>query len=234
MFSFPDARKAHNRLRWIGKTQKMAGTSGNCGSYRVHLPCALSPTQNEPKEPKGSQINPHLDHETAADILLEEAAYRCFDLARTNLAHLSPNRATHLKSPKNQTRCFSGHPNLSAFLFKGVSDSPENSCVFGVSLFVGGGGGGVLFNRMQQEDKPIVILNDDSTQHTYLEKERTRMEEEMTRMKSSPPEQQCSHSGSGGLSLCVSVPETTRLRSSIRTSSPLPSLQVAAKRSFFS
>ncbi len=37
MFSFPDARKAHNRLRWIGKTRKMAGTSGNPfnGSYRV-------------------------------------------------------------------------------------------------------------------------------------------------------------------------------------------------------
>ncbi len=29
MFSFPDARKAHNQLRWIGKTQKMVGTSGN-------------------------------------------------------------------------------------------------------------------------------------------------------------------------------------------------------------
>ncbi len=37
MFSFPDARKVHNRLRWIGKTRKMAGTSGNSfyGSYRV-------------------------------------------------------------------------------------------------------------------------------------------------------------------------------------------------------
>ncbi len=29
MFSFLDTRKAHNRLRWIGKTQKMVGTSGN-------------------------------------------------------------------------------------------------------------------------------------------------------------------------------------------------------------
>ncbi len=65
------------------------------------LPCALSPTQSEPKEPKRSQINPHLDHETAVHILLEDAAYRCFDLAHTDLAHLSPNRATHLKSPKN-------------------------------------------------------------------------------------------------------------------------------------
>ena len=64
------------------------------------LPRALSPTQNEPKEPKRSQINPHLDHETAVHILLEEAACRCFDLACTDLAHLSPNRATHLKSPK--------------------------------------------------------------------------------------------------------------------------------------
>ncbi len=29
MLSFPDARKTHNRLRWIGKTQKMVGTSKN-------------------------------------------------------------------------------------------------------------------------------------------------------------------------------------------------------------
>ena len=29
------------------------------------LPYALSPTQSEPKEPKSSQINPHLNHETA-------------------------------------------------------------------------------------------------------------------------------------------------------------------------
>ncbi len=38
MFSFLDARKAHNRLRWISETWKMAGTSGNSfsGSYRVH------------------------------------------------------------------------------------------------------------------------------------------------------------------------------------------------------
>ncbi len=65
------------------------------------FPHALSPTQNEPKEPKRSEIIPHLDHETAVHILLEEAAYRCFDLAHTDLAQLSPNRATHLKSPKN-------------------------------------------------------------------------------------------------------------------------------------
>ncbi len=75
------------------------------------LPCTLSPTQNEPKEPKRSQINPHLDHETAVHILLEEAAYRCFDLACTDLAHLSPNRATHLKSPKNKSfRCEAKDP----------------------------------------------------------------------------------------------------------------------------
>ncbi len=38
MFSFSDARKAHNRLGWISRTRKMAGTSGNSvnGSYRVH------------------------------------------------------------------------------------------------------------------------------------------------------------------------------------------------------
>ncbi len=33
--------------------------------------------------------------------LLEDAAYRCFDLACTDLTHLSPNCAAHLKSPKN-------------------------------------------------------------------------------------------------------------------------------------
>ncbi len=66
------------------------------------LPRALSLIQNEPKEPKRSQINPHLDYKTAVYILLEDAAYRCFDLARTDLAHLSPNRATHLKSPKKK------------------------------------------------------------------------------------------------------------------------------------
>ncbi len=64
------------------------------------FPHTLSLTQNKPKEPKRSQINPHLDHETAVHILLEDAAYRCFDLACANLAHLSPNCATHLKSPK--------------------------------------------------------------------------------------------------------------------------------------
>ncbi len=37
---------------------------------------ALSPTQNELKEPKRSQINPDLDCETAVDILLENPAYR--------------------------------------------------------------------------------------------------------------------------------------------------------------
>ncbi len=76
------------------KTQKF--------KFDKFLPRALSTTQNEPKEPKRSQINPHFDHETAVHILLEEAAYRCFDLAHTDLAHLSPNRATHLKWPKNE------------------------------------------------------------------------------------------------------------------------------------
>ncbi len=50
----------------------------------MHYP---QPKMN-PKSPK--------DHETAVRILMEG-----FDLACTDLAHLSPNRATHLKSPKN-------------------------------------------------------------------------------------------------------------------------------------
>ncbi len=63
----------------------------------------LSLTQNEPEEPKRSWTDPHLDYQTAVHILLEDAACRCFDLACTNLAHLSLNRATHLKSPKNSS-----------------------------------------------------------------------------------------------------------------------------------
>ena len=78
----------------ISETQKF--------KFDKFLPHALSLTQNEPKEPERSQMNPHLDHETAVHILLEDAAYRCFDLARTDLAHLSPNRTTHLKSPKKR------------------------------------------------------------------------------------------------------------------------------------
>ncbi len=37
-------------------------------------------------------------------LLLEDTACRCFDLARTDLAHLSPNQATHLKSPERRIR----------------------------------------------------------------------------------------------------------------------------------
>ncbi len=85
-------------LTW--ETQKL--------KFDKFLPCTLSPTQNEPKEPKRSQINPHLDYETAVHILLEDAACRCFDLAHTDLAHLSPNRTTHLKSPKKQHQVVSG------------------------------------------------------------------------------------------------------------------------------
>ncbi len=61
------------------------------------LPCALFPTQNEPKEPKRSKINSHLDHETAVDILLEDAACRCFDLAHTDLAQIVQPISNHLK-----------------------------------------------------------------------------------------------------------------------------------------
>ncbi len=74
--------------------------------FNKFLPHALSPTQNEPEEPKRSQIDPHLDDRTAVHILLEDAACRCFDLACTDLAHLSPNCATHLKSPKKDSPIF--------------------------------------------------------------------------------------------------------------------------------
>ncbi len=42
MFSFLDTRKARNRLRWIGKTQKMVGTSGN--SFMALTAYSLAPT----------------------------------------------------------------------------------------------------------------------------------------------------------------------------------------------
>ncbi len=71
-------------------------------SFLTHYPQPKM-NQKSPKEPKWSQINPHLNHETAVHILLEDAAYRCFYLAGTDLAHLNPNRATHLKSPKNKS-----------------------------------------------------------------------------------------------------------------------------------
>ncbi len=90
--------------------------------FEKFLPHALSPTQNEPKQPKRSQINPHLDHETAVDVLLEEAAYRCFDLAHTDLAHLSPNRATHLKSPKNKHGMWIVSQQMSLLLYPHVAD----------------------------------------------------------------------------------------------------------------
>ncbi len=63
MFSFPDGRKAHNRLQWIGETQKMAGTSGNSfnGSYRVHFPPEtqpLSPGDSAPPAPETEPLPP--------------------------------------------------------------------------------------------------------------------------------------------------------------------------------
>ncbi len=67
------------------------------------LPGTLSPTQNEPKEPKRTQINPHLDYETGVHILLEDPAYRWFDLARSDFQKL-PNHATHLKSPEKDVQ----------------------------------------------------------------------------------------------------------------------------------
>ncbi len=69
------------------------------------LPGALFPTQMEPKEPNRPQVDPHIDYETGVCILLEDPAYRWFDLARTDLGcffQKLPNHATHLKSPKTK------------------------------------------------------------------------------------------------------------------------------------
>ena len=41
------------------------------------LPHELSPTQNEPKEAKRSQIHSHIDHQTAVHILLEDSFLVC-------------------------------------------------------------------------------------------------------------------------------------------------------------
>ncbi len=85
----------------------------------------LSPTQNEPKEPKRSQINPYLDHETAVHKLLVDAAYRCFDLACTDLAYLSPNRATHLKSPEKKPERVNNSFTRNKHQIRGWSDFTE-------------------------------------------------------------------------------------------------------------
>ena len=69
------------------------------------LPGTLSTTQSEPKEPKRSQIDSHLDYETAVHIPLEDPACRWFDLAHTDLAHFFQkltNCATHLTSPEKK------------------------------------------------------------------------------------------------------------------------------------
>ncbi len=39
-------------------------------NLNIFFPCALSSTQIEPKKPKRSQIDPHLDHEIGVHILL--------------------------------------------------------------------------------------------------------------------------------------------------------------------
>ncbi len=92
LHSYPIFSALSNLTFLTSETQKY--------KFDKFLPCALSPTQNEPQEPKRFQINPYLDYETAVHILLGEAACRCSDLAHTDLAHLSPNRGNHLKSPK--------------------------------------------------------------------------------------------------------------------------------------
>ncbi len=73
---------------------------------------------------------------------MEEAAYRCVDLARTNLAHLSPNRATHLKSPEKRLQIglfawlctdIFGHSLISAVDFPSVSLMSQRKFQFSVA-----------------------------------------------------------------------------------------------------
>ncbi len=71
-------------------------------SFLVHYP---KPKINQ-KSPKDPKLDSHHDHQTAVHILLEDPAYRWFDLACTDLAcffQKPPNLATHLKSHKKET-----------------------------------------------------------------------------------------------------------------------------------
>ncbi len=64
-----------------------------------------SSTQNEPKEPKRFKINPHLNHQTAIiPILLEDLAYRWFDLAP--LIWLAFSKSSQIVKPT------SNHPKI--------------------------------------------------------------------------------------------------------------------------
>ncbi len=65
-------------------------------SFLAHYP--------QPKMNQKSPKDPKLIFILTIKLLYtyEDAAYRCFDLAHTDLAHLSPNRATHLKSPEKR------------------------------------------------------------------------------------------------------------------------------------
>ncbi len=135
------------------KTQKF--------KFDKFLPRALSTTQNEPKEPKRSQINPHFDHETAVHILLEEAAYRCFDLAHTDLAHLSPNCTTHLKSlKKGEKPCVLGWFEVGCMIWAQVNQisasqikSPAGS-IFQKYIYSG-------VNKANKKDPKISGVSDD-------------------------------------------------------------------------
>ncbi len=87
---------------------------------------ALSPTQNKPKEPKRSQINPYLDYETGVHILLEDPAYRWFDLAHTDLAcflkssQIVQSTSNHLKTERCQNAALF-NTRLCMHIQKGVS-----------------------------------------------------------------------------------------------------------------
>ncbi len=103
--------------------------------------------QKSPKDPKSILI---LTMKlSTVHILLEDAAYRCFDLAHTDLAHLSPNRATHLKSPeKSFAPGLRGGPfleNLSLLnTARGQEDNAGFSCtqILTTETLEPGGGGG--------------------------------------------------------------------------------------------
>ncbi len=102
--------------------------------------------QKNPKDPKSILIL--TIKLTSVHILLEEAAYGCFDLAHTNLAHLSLNRATHLKSPQKNNRKFV----LFGFLFR-ASFQEVSVCVC-VCFFTNTTLNTELFTLGAYDDKP--------------------------------------------------------------------------------
>ncbi len=92
--------------------------------------------QKSPKDPQAILI---LTMKLLCTYFWKTLPNRCFDLAHTNLAHLSPNRATHLKWPKKQNFAF----RVPAFL------GDQHQCVH---IYL------KLLNVNRESKPPIILL----------------------------------------------------------------------------